>query len=85
MYRTYNFNISTIHVWSRSHYMYMIWPSFKEEKREVVLQLDKMAAKTETLFKRMFQLQLKCEPLDIFDEMSGQFPAAFAETDQSPD
>lgn len=50
-----------------------------------MLQLDKMAAKTETLFKRMFQLQLKCEPLDIFDEMSGQFPAAFAETDQSPD
>lgn len=65
--------------------MYMIWPSFKEEKREVVLQLDKMAAKTETLFEMMFQLQLKCEPLDIFEEMSGKFPAAFAETEQSPD
>lgn len=63
--------------------MYMIWPSFKEEKREVVLQLDKMAAKTETLFKMMFQLQ--CEPLDISEEMSGKFPAAFVETDQSPD
>lgn len=50
-----------------------------------MLQLDKMAAKTETLFEMMFQLQLKCEPLDIFEEMSGKFPAAFAETEQSPD